>query len=849
MDAYNAIRKELDNQKARAEETSLFNNKNALPFVNEYVPENNFSKKASAQSINDDPLSNNFNRDTVKSKNLLEKTAVAHPVAHNPFAVSLISIKGTEMQYQLLNPIQVARKTMDKIIKDNQKAILNSTGQEKARYNELAKVYDNIDSAIDTLVEHLKGANVGKPDALDNVSDLLTNTFYIGALSSVIRTIPDLGLNYQHLLTAEPTALATGFKERGNINEVVKKIDKNDPDRIYRQILKYVEASQINRSMGVVNLTSVRSEFQSEGASKNITTKGVESDVSKVWRKVTSVFDPVTKRGKVINESLMSISDNMPALNFFIGSFSTEFKDASGKDFDWEKAANNDNEYALENARAIEHASMIANFKMATYLGSKNVSSKSPVVVSAMRGQKGSILGKLKNKANYLFSQFTMGSTGQFLSALNTLFEVESGKDVSKQVRVMVGSGLRTSLYKAVSTSIVGGIVALITGDDEDEDIMRNNSNDLSNDDEFIKTLYTFKEKYNKFKDEASKLDPETEFNIAEVFETDGKLKQDILDLLEDKRFRDLFDANYRFYAREMFSLKINTLAKDNGLMKSYDEGDVKGIINRIDSGNKNISQFQLEMHLAYLNSEYGRSAINNNDREDYIEKIEKYLTDTKYYLLYNKVTSSDEFDATTPEGVFKSSALAMTIDNLLKHRDNSFLSNFETGVVETGVNVFTGVRGNFPRKGVSYIVELINRKHKETTRGYYDFERDRYNYATPDIMLSDKDVDFGKLAESLTPPEVTVILRALQRNKQTDAALIAFRLPGVSDINRISGGIKRDEIYQNARGKFVENEVKEFLERKLYLTEEEKENKAKKEAEYNSKLVQDKDKIRRVTK
>jgi hypothetical protein len=204
MNAYKAIRKELDNQKARAEETSLFNNKNALPFVNEYFPENNFSKKASAQSINEDPLSNNFsNNPSVKSKNLLEKTAVAHPVAHNPFAVSLISIKGTEMQYQLLNPIQVARKTMKKIIEDNNKAILESTGKEKSKYNELAKVYDNIDSAIETLVEHLKGANIGKPDALDNISDLLTNTFYVGALASGIRTVADLSLNYQHLITAE----------------------------------------------------------------------------------------------------------------------------------------------------------------------------------------------------------------------------------------------------------------------------------------------------------------------------------------------------------------------------------------------------------------------------------------------------------------------------------------------------------------------------------------------------------------------------------------------------------------------------------------------------------------------
>jgi hypothetical protein len=73
--------------------------------------------------------------------------------------------------------------------------------------------------------------------------------------------------------------------------------------------------------------------------------------------------------------------------------------------------------------------------------------------------------------------------------------------------------------------------------------------------------------------------------------------------------------------------------------------------------------------------------------------------------------------------------------------------------------------------------------------------------------------------------------------------------MPGISDLNRISGGIKKDNIYENARGKFVENEMKQFLEKKLYLTEKEKEAKAKKDAEYKSKLVQDKDKIRRVTK
>ena len=118
---------------------------------------------------------------------------------HNPFAVAMISINGTEMQYQLLNPIQIARKTMSKIIADNNNSVRNSEGKDLKRYNELGKVYDNIERSLETLVEHLKGANFGKADTLDKVYDNLTNIFYTGALASASRTVVDLALNYQHL--------------------------------------------------------------------------------------------------------------------------------------------------------------------------------------------------------------------------------------------------------------------------------------------------------------------------------------------------------------------------------------------------------------------------------------------------------------------------------------------------------------------------------------------------------------------------------------------------------------------------------------------------------------------------
>jgi hypothetical protein len=149
------------------------------------------------------------------------------------------------------------------------------------------------------------------------------------------------------------------------------------------------------------------------------------------------------------------------------------------------------------------------------------------------------------------------------------------------------------------------------------------------------------------------------------------------------------------------------------------------------------------------------------------------------------------------------------------------------------------------PVKIASYGVELINRKSKEISRGYYDFEKDRYNYATPDIGLSDKKFDARKIFDTFGIPEMTVLLKSIQRNGITDAALIIFRAPGVSDMNRIKGTIMKDEIYSNTRGKFEENLFKEYLEKKLYMTKEEAEKKEEEEKKYNSRLIQDKDKIR----
>jgi hypothetical protein len=231
--------------------------------------------------------------------------------------------------------------------------------------------------------------------------------------------------------------------------------------------------------------------------------------------------------------------------------------------------------------------------------------------------------------------------------------------------------------------------------------------------------------------------------------------------------------------------------------------------------------------------------------RDDAIDSIEKHLRDRGYYLLWNETVPLDEFDVTTPEGAFRSECLYLTAENLLKHRDNSFLSNLEKGAVDTAINLTAGVRGNMPVKLVSYGVELLNKKYSESRRGYYDFDKDRYNLSAPDIGLSDKKFDAERTLQFMELPEISLILRGIQKNGITDATLLTIKAPGVSDLNRINSGFKKDEIYNNTRGKFEKNLFKDYLQKKIFMTKEEKEAKEKKEKEYNSRLIQDKDKIR----
>jgi hypothetical protein len=295
----------------------------------------------------------------------------------------------------------------------------------------------------------------------------------------------------------------------------------------------------------------------------------------------------------------------MPVLNFWLGNFATEFKKATGEDLDFEKVSKGDVDYLLKNDEAIVFASMISNHELNAYLGSKNISAKSEVVVDAMRGQKGrSVLVKMYLKNQYLFRQFIMGSTDQFLKAYNNLFESEDMSDISKNSRIMIGNYARTALYSAATTSMLGYISGILLGDDEDEEIIRNNSDELSDDNDFIKKLFTVVDKGPQFEEEIKESDLTDSKKLDELNEKLSSIRGELVEMTKDKRFNDLFEANYRFFSRQTLERKVASYA----MAYDYDNYSIDGIDNVVKaiSDKDYISPDNLLLTLGFLYSKKG---------------------------------------------------------------------------------------------------------------------------------------------------------------------------------------------------------------------------------------------------
>jgi hypothetical protein len=807
IDSYNAIRKELDAQAEAAYESQFYHKKNAAPLPSNYFPQNNYTTVYGNEELKS--IQKAFENPTLKSGNTESRVVKrqAHAVGHNPFSIAISAVKSVEMQHKLLTDVNIAKRALSDLIKENE-------GNEELKF-----LYENILGVVNKFVEQAQNATRIEDDSIGNdVSRALETIFFRSTLASVDRTVKDLTANYTGLILSDGEKLISS-KFVNDLNSVPKEKRKEF-------IMKFLINSGASQAPRLVNndfdVKTSRIDFQTEGASSLLTNRGFSS-------KFKTFIDSATRKTKLnvpgdffkrINEQLQSFSDNAPALSLWVGSFYKEFEALSGTEVDIQKIALGDKAYLLKYKNEIEIASLIANYTLSSRLGSKNIAEGVQKIIDLSRNQGGNNV--FEKYMNYLFSRFRIISARDTRTAINNLVQNGFGDENGAQERIIAGNALRSIVYTALAGVIPLKFASLLMGGDDDEEKIKDSLDDMSSDPDFMKGIV---EIYNEYEEKAKKLEDSDEYmkNILELYRS---RRSELMNLLKDDRFKEAVEARYRFFAREHFNKIINVHSANVDAMKKLDGNMsyINNIIKMIDDKDDPVNYIKYVDLLGYINSEYGYTRYNAEERKDILDKAIKRMEDDGFYTFREKnggLNEKGEYDIKTSEGGFKVANLFQTIDMLKNYRENSIEGRALKGGLEFAINTAAGSRGNIKVRAISTLVEVLNKYQREERYGFYDSSKDRVTNGFGRTMLNGETAFNGKFkveeddvtgkslglskeisdVVNMTVPELAMISKMASEPKYSDIGML-LGLPTSTDLSKILREVEKDEVYQSSRGK-----------------------------------------------
>lgn len=798
LNAVNAIRKVLDDNKINAYEANFFQNSNASPMINAYYPVMNSLKNQAEQDLV--KLKNRFgisNVVSIKSGNLEEKTGTAHPIDMNPFSTAFSSIKSTIFQHQLRTEYQALKQALSEL------EIENTNNKEVLSY------LSGIKKAVDSQFELLTNGVVGTEQTLaDDVLNAMDKSFYTLALGSVISRGVDFLGNMVQLATISPKILANNRRVLNNLLAIKK--DDESGTEILRNFYKNAEASDINKMISSKKISTERTEFMNRGANRGVLSKGLPSSnlVTKIKARIT---DPITSATSGAVDLLLGFGDVKPYGMSWNGVFYEEFKKQAGVEVDVEKIARGDVEYLKRYKDAIKKASNKANQENADLYGSTNpMEKKVGIMEIAKKPVKSSLagaIGALRNKAAYLFSSFDMNARNAINTSINTYIENQD----SREARKLIGGAVRLAMYSASISYTTSALWNAFKGDDDDEDELKKSFDKLSNDDDFIKYVNSSLLDFPIQKD--------AEGNIIQLNIDDLARYNEMRDkLMSNKEFAKAYDIMYGYLNRDLFDIqvrsKVNQINQGN---YEYDRSVVDGFFTDIDNGFGKSGEDIIEV-LGILNSEQGYKMFTQEEIDENILKVEEYMS--RIDFLNNRAIRES----------------GGAIDRLLITKVASTLSDYRTDAsledtsVTEGLKLLMGMMfsrsNNFGKAAANYSAEFANKLITESKRGErgYDVYKDGIFQSPVKYKLKED--------ASLIDDAVNVLFPVFQKfdkYRYSDYSLpdlIRFTpmgILGVNDLAKINSKMKNDVIYQETNGKYKENILKDISKTKIDILRDKK--------------------------
>jgi len=391
---------------------------------------------------------NNSMRPSTRAKSLIARTGKVSPLNFDIFASAQRGAKFVLMDYNLTEPIQTARQTINETI---------ANFEEEGRIpKEKRQIINAINSALEETTENLLTNSFVTTSIADDAVDYINKQGYRAVLAGTSRFVSELSSNIGFAVISDPQALNTGIENRGIVMSteapvIMENVNSKQTSRIFPTDTlsgKMIDTNILQQTGGIKG-----------GKSKN----PVANKTQQIWnlsgKKYTNIVE-------LIADSLISTPDKLIMRPMWFGSFANHFKSITGENVDFEKIAANDETYMEENKEAIDKAKDYAD-ERSVMVGATDNAFMGILKGSVKPNQSVSL--RAFNNFNNFMTKFLIFEFVTARTAINAA--MGNGSLSRKQGAAVLGAVTTRMITYGLITQMLGsGLMGLFFDDQEPED-------------------------------------------------------------------------------------------------------------------------------------------------------------------------------------------------------------------------------------------------------------------------------------------------------------------------------------------------------------------------------------------
>ena len=389
---------------------------------------------------------------STRAKTLIERTGKVSAINFDPFSSVRRSASSVLMDYHLTPAVRQGRYTM----KELEKAVDN-----KEIAEDKLPLVTALDAAFTQIVDTTVGNSFMSEGRARSIINEISRQGYRATLAGLPRMASEAVSNMSYILMKGAKSWAIG----ASYGKLLM-----SPDAF--NVLKNVGSVQTNRiySSSTVSSQMAASEiFNQTAGIRGSQAKGVVANAAQ------TVYNQTLKRVKNTTEAtadlLMSTPDMVMIRPLWFGEFSKAFKKESGKDVDFEKIANNDEQYMADNKDAIDAAKNQAD-DVTVKAGSSDNNALG-ILRNTVKPDDNEMVAWYK-KFNSYMAKFLLFEYMTARSGINMLMK---GNMIEKKegIALIAAVTTRMMVYQLATRTLTNGFIDMVAGllgyrDDEEEE-------------------------------------------------------------------------------------------------------------------------------------------------------------------------------------------------------------------------------------------------------------------------------------------------------------------------------------------------------------------------------------------